>query len=637
MYKIIYLTVLTVFSYGLLKAQTFNKQHTYLDAIQLTDIRRQIDSINALPQNNNTVYVPSNEFREKIKEILFRYGTEYELRQNPFFGDEFNSMLETSGSDGSQGTEKNDTVEYQKLDIGIAALSPINWQASVINGVANFMAGRFKQETLHMVIDQMFDQITKKEDIQRIVQSLLPRTYDQVNTLHQNGTYYSADMTLLRQTAKLDIDKLPFNFIESINLISPKIANNPKLNDMLLLGSHILSHSQEGFSLDDLITVLAEEKYTSNYSYIAQLMQTMDLISQAMKDKANGTSIWVNRTVLSPSNNSTQLSHKLRYFYGLLYQQLINIPDIGVVLRGNNNSEAAKKIYGLLAFTTKLNSLYNMLKTSNFEINNQQQLINYIRNTQGTINSLGASLTQLMGYSQTIGLNNDEIELSERYMNIVESVLKKDYQNAIPLFIIEFSKYIHMDQQKYARSLSFVAQLSSVGNDKDMEKLLESYALPIGSSSIKRHSDFNITLNGYVGLTGGTEIAYGSKENQSKGNIGLAAPIGIATTFFKGKWTAFVSFIDLGSIVNQRLNNDTTSYSNLRLEQFFAPGLGLFYNFKKLPISAGVHYNYIPNLRNIKYEHEGAVIAETNRNVSRLNVSVLVDIPFFTIFNKRKD
>ncbi len=511
MYKIIYLTVLTVFSYGLLKAQTFNKQHTYLDAIQLTDIRRQIDSINALPQNNNTVYVPSNEFREKIKKILFRYGTEYELRQNPFFGDEFNSMLETSGSDGSQGTEKNDTVEYQKLDIGIAALSPINWQASVINGVANFMAGRFKQETLHMVIDQMFDQITKKEDIQRIVQSLLPRTYDQVNTLHQNGTYYSADMTLLRQTAKLDIDKLPFNFIESINLISPKIANNPKLNDMLLLGSHILSHSQEGFSLDDLITVLAEEKYTSNYSYIAQLMQTMDLISQAMKDKANGTSIWVNRTVLSPSNNSTQLSHKLRYFYGLLYQQLINIPDIGVVLRGNNNSEAAKKIYGLLAFTTKLNSLYNMLKTSNFEINNQQQLINYIRNTQGTINSLGASLTQLMGYSQTIGLNNDEIELSERYMNIVESVLKKDYQNAIPLFIIEFSKYIYMDQQKYARSLSFVAQLSSVGNDKDMEKLLESYALPIGSSSIKRHSDFNITLNGYVGLTCGTENAYGSK------------------------------------------------------------------------------------------------------------------------------
>src|SRR5690606_23194636 len=146
-------------------------------------------------------------------------------------------------------------------------------------------------------------------------------------------------------------------------------------------------------------------------------------------------------------NNSTQLSHKLRYFYGLLYQQLINIPDIAVVLRGDNNNEAARKIYGLLAFTTKLNSLYNMLKTSKFEINNQQQLINYIRNTQGTINSLGASLTQLMGYSQTIGLNNDEIELSERYMNIVESVLKKDYQNAISLFIVEFSKYINMNQQ----------------------------------------------------------------------------------------------------------------------------------------------------------------------------------------------
>ncbi|MGJ1225356.1 hypothetical protein ACR78H_07455 [Sphingobacterium siyangense] len=637
MYKIMYLTVLTICSYGLLSAQTFNKQYTYIDAVQLTDIRRQIDSIDALPKKNNILYVPSPEFRHKLMSILLRYGTEYELLQNPFLGNEVQNMLATHSSQGNEGTEKKEDVGFKNLNIGTNTLSPINLQASMINGVATFMAGRFKQETLHMVIDQMFDQITKKEDIQRIVHSLLPKTYDQIYTLYGNGTYYSADMTLLRQTAKLDIDKLPFSFIQNINLISPEIANNSKLNDVLLLGSHILSHSQEGLSLDDLINSLAEEKYTSNSSSIARLMHTMDLLSQAMKDKTNGHNIWVNRVSLLPPSNSMVLNPKLRYFYGLLYQQLIAIPDIAVVLRGNNSNEAARKIYNLLAFTTKLNSLYNTLRMTNFEIKNPVQLIEYIKNTQATINSLAVSLTQLIGFPQGIGLSDDEIELSDAYMNVVESVVKKDYQNAIPLFIVEFSKYINVDQQKYARSLSFVAQLSSVDNDKDMEKLLESYALPIGSSSIKRHSNFNITLNGYVGLTGGTEIAYGSKENQNKGNIGLAAPIGIATTFAKGRWTAFVSFIDLGSIVNQRLNNDTTSYSNLRLEQFFAPGLGLFFNFKKLPISAGLHYNYIPNLRNIKYEHEGATITETNRNVSRINFSVLVDIPFFTLFNKRKD
>jgi hypothetical protein len=59
-------------------------------------------------------------------------------------------------------------------------------------------------------------------------------------------------------------------------------------------------------------------------------------------------------------------------------------------------------------------------------------------------------------------------------------------------------------------------------------------------------------------------------------------------------------------------------------------------NFPKLPISAGVHFNYIPNLRTIKYESGNATITESNRSVTRINFSILVDIPFFTLFNKEK-
>ena len=111
-------------------------------------------------------------------------------------------------------------------------------------------------------------------------------------------------------------------------------------------------------------------------------------------------------------------------------------------------------------------------------------------------------------------------------------------------------------------------------------------------------------------------------------------PIGISMTFARGHLTLFASVIDLGSVVNQRLNNDTTSYVNLRFEQFFAPGGALLYNFKNTPISLGAGVSYVPNLRTIKYSDGTATVSESGLSVLRMNASLLIDIPFFTIYNR---
>ena len=94
-----------------------------------------------------------------------------------------------------------------------------------------------------------------------------------------------------------------------------------------------------------------------------------------------------------------------------------------------------------------------------------------------------------------------------------------------------------------------------------------------------------------------------------------------------------MSIIDLGTIVNQRLGNDTTNYGGLKFESFLAPGLGMYYNIRNLPISFGMHYNRISNLRNIDFKDGIATTTETNVSVNRLNLSILVDIPFFNIYN----
>ena len=191
-------------------------------------------------------------------------------------------------------------------------------------------------------------------------------------------------------------------------------------------------------------------------------------------------------------------------------------------------------------------------------------------------------------------------------------------------------------ESKFMRIITFFSQLATIESSDDMENLLNAYALPIGSSSIKRQSSCDISINGYVGLSVGYERTIGNQNNIENKNIGLSAPIGLAITL-NGCLTFFASFIDIGSIVNQSFGNNTTYYTNFRFEQFFTPGIGMFFNFSTLPITIGFHYNYIPNLRTIKFENGNANITESNLSVSRFNLVIHIDIPLFTIYNKHNE
>jgi hypothetical protein len=181
------------------------------------------------------------------------------------------------------------------------------------------------------------------------------------------------------------------------------------------------------------------------------------------------------------------------------------------------------------------------------------------------------------------------------------------------------------------RGLTFLSEIAMVEKSEDVRKILESYTLPIGSSSIKRKSSFNISINGYVGLSGGIERAY-IDGNRDRGNFGLTAPIGftISTSDKKrANFSAFFSVIDLGTMVNARFNDTEIENQDVKIEQFFAPGLGIYYNIQKTPISLGLHYSYIKNLKEFTQNNS---TVENNFGVGRFNFSILVDIPFFNIY-----
>ncbi|MBT1705884.1 hypothetical protein [Chryseosolibacter indicus] len=610
-----------------LLGQVYNKQSTYIDAVALKAIYEQ----NEVGTNINNEEVYNGYY-----EILKRYNIDNNtISANPFLKDvaiQLNPV--TNANDGSI---KEKFLHYNEPAVAAPKIAGADWESTVINGVANFMAGRFKQEVLHTALDQIFKQIKSERD-SALVKSVFPKTFSQITTLYGSGSssYYTADLLLLRQTAQLDLKNMPKAIKNNVDVIFPYLKDKPKIKDMLFLGYYIVEYAKLEEPLDRLLSRLASESYSSD-STVYKVVNIADLLSQALLNREGSKDLWVNPVSLIPAHAGSLQHLEIRFFYGLLYEQLKSIPECRTYLEGESSNDLklmATKLNELVLFVKYLNNAYDFIKSKGYTLASAEAVVTYVNEVNESLSYFTQTLSGIPLINEKFNLNEEVIDASSRYIGIAGALIQQEYQQVISLMMVEFGKYIK--HEKATRVLAFISQLAELESADDMEALLQAYALPIGSSSIKRHSRMNISFNGYVGLTGGWETAYGTEERQTRGNIGLAAPIGITTTFGKGYITAFVSIIDLGSIVNQRLNNDTTSYTSLKFEHFFTPGLGIFVNCPKLPVSAGIHFNYVSNLRTIKYEAGSAVITETNRSVTRLNFSLLVDIPFFTLYNREK-
>ncbi|WP_412468559.1 hypothetical protein [Pedobacter sp. KLB.chiD] len=618
MKKITVSLVFMVFiGYGAVARQSKNP-NVYLDALKLLD---------ASFSNTGTGASQNDYFFEVVR----KYGlNRSNIESNPFLKDFIPGIRQANN--GSL------TDDFKIAPVEKNSTRSLSFQAALINGSANFMAGRFKEEVLSASIDYMFKAITKNTEEARLTKGVFPKTFALIEALYQKHSYYSADLIYLRQVAQYDLNQLPDNLVLNLDEILPKLADKPDYKDLILATHGIYKNTKKGDNAEKIVTTLAGLKY-SDEGKIKNIMSLLDLVSQALIATKNSPNIWVSSDELPPVLEDGRKSVQSIFFYGLLFEQLKTIPFLRpYLMKGglylHDTKVLSEKMYKLIGISDQLNQAAEYVKNRKAQILSVPDAVGYMK----VIGEIIADFSVEINSISELGIVIPEGAIStlSTYIDLTEPIMQKDYQRAIASLLIDFGKYTRVNET-YNKHLTFIAQVADLKSAADMEALMKAYALPIGGSSIKRQSFFNLSVNGYVGLTAGSEKAYGSLANQSKANIGLTAPIGISSTFASGKLTALVCLIDLGSVVNQRLNNDTTSYTDFKLEYFFTPGAGLYYNVPKLPITAGIQWNYIPNLRTIKYEAGKATIMETNRSVSRFNVSVMVDLPFFTLFNRAKN
>lgn len=617
-------------------AQAYVRQNTWLDAVALADI------VDSLPQNTASVVYNVDSYKNAFLNILLKYGDSADLMQNPFlegyllpWSEEVIRPSKLFAIDPGKTKPipiRFETPLYTGRTAQAASIGAANWQASAINGLANFVAGRFKQEVFHVAFNQMVSGAAFGADSQ-FVHILFPKSYQYIRQHYDEGSasYYSADLQLLRLAAQTDIEHFPSNLLNSTAALFPASPDREMLSDMLSMSAYLVESGRQNRSLDALFSGLAREVFEPG-SQTSAIFQAADIIQFSLLDSVGAAQPWVDpRTFLDrPFYMHSHLD--VRYYNALLYQQLMAIPAFRSYLRTSTEEGAmmaAEKMDKLIRFVGDLNTTYAHLRAKNFTLTTTEDMLSYVRNVHGALQTY---FTELQAIPE-LAISPAVSAVPDQFFNVAEAYLNKEYDKVIPLFLIEFGGYMSKDLAPL-RSLTFLSDLALTGSPEAVEELLQAYALPIGSASIKRNSALNVSVNSYVGFTWGWETAYASGANFTSGNIGLTAPIGISVTTREGSITTFVSLLDLGSIVNQRFNSDSAFYSELRLEQFFTPGVGVFWNFPGLPISTGMHFNYIPNLRTIEYRSGNKLITENYVSVTRLNFTLLMDIPLFTLYHK---
>lgn len=518
-----------------------------------------------------------------------------------------------------------------------------NWQAQILNTLSMIMAEQAEKETFNLALNRFFKDIAApgeepdKINAADVFYALFPKTTAFIKQTYYSGNPYTGlDIASLQLHIKNDIKGIPALFAKRPEILLPKINNYPLARDLLTVTNEIIQSSSSGIELPEIVNRIAAKEYLSPAAN--EITGALAVISnglRAAKDSDQG--LWIDPLELSPFTIGIpdEQAAKIKLIYQLLYCRLSRFDNIKKYMdSGVSDVGIALKIQELLLFVNHLDDTYAFIKSKDFKLLTLEDQIGYARKISESLYQFTAVLLKV----PELKLNEKLIEIPKSYLAIFEALLKKEYSNAMLLTAEEFGSYMNNGQPK-KELLLIAAEIAADNDGSKIKSILKTYVEPIGTSALKRISPFNISLNGYAGLNAGYENIRDPHAADSWYG-GVTAPIGVTLSFLPssaGSWSVFFEVLDLGSLVNVRFKNDQTTYDDLRFEQFLSPGAGLFYNFKNTPLTVGGRWNYISRLRTITYNNGVSEITETGQSVSRISLSILIDIPLFTLFTKKRN
>ncbi len=654
-------------------------QNAYYDAITLSKyvvngkLDTTSDSKEAYSKILNTYLIKPHELFNP-KTIFNDYALTSSANFNPFIKKLFH--VAGMGAASDQPFKKGEGNFFTR----IGNLNVTNFA----DGLAKFLVQRSKEE-LNIAFFRRFQDFLRRYPEVRII---FPATCSIANQLaaynyaamlpalrtsfHKDLAALSTNLLALRETSSYEGYNISDTITKRADVITGflnETVNGRTISAGLMIADEII----QGSNIAEIINTLSNDQLTTPNDNLSNHIQLLDLISTSLRSN-DEERVWITKKQV---NNLFRDSITTKLYFGLLYAS--NLKRSRPLSFSNSNENIS-----LQSFLTELEKEWNTPKALLFvqyfknaaiaaskvadnaksilEIKDegeQQVLTLYADYTSSIFHFIKSSITLLSNDNQIFpGLANMNPIIQKLVFVFGEITnccydIKSHNYGALVLHTSALVTMIPGCENKftddYVRYGMFMANIIEANNSDEVKAAIEAAVLPVGSSSIKRETTSNISLNAFIGPFGGIEYLPALTKNKTAFAAGVTAPVGVAFSWGKlGKHqsseqkenkkapggksiTIFVPLIDVGSMAAYRLGNDSSKVaSEVTLSNIISPGLYFYYGLGKCPVSIGIGAQVGPQLRKV-------TALEINKDKNfylRFGLNVVVDIPLFNFYTR---
>ncbi|HLP92809.1 MAG TPA: hypothetical protein VK168_02190 [Saprospiraceae bacterium] len=603
------------------------------------------------------------------KDTLTTYWVEESFRDNVFL------LVERTDQNRVllAGFAGEDRVESSKTGVSASGFSV----STLADGLARFLVKRTKQELSLAFFDEFKE--TVRND--RYVGHFCPFTQAQLLRIDSDVYQFNDYLESLREGFTADMTSLPMSLETFVRDESFCQGCTQKEAGIVLADMfHIAQQMVNGESPVDMISYLADPSYAAIQSTpetmpvlynMAGGLRFLNLMSESFRNPNS-------MDPKMPWYTSKEIREKLkdpvllRIYLGLLWQKAGDIQfldDSGAqktnlrLLMGQANTGG-----NLVAnWRRSIESMADLTQATQFSLRSSSgtdgttadDFFAYAQSVTDILQNINQMGKTMLGRQKDI-IPTDYIFLMRHCNSLYFNVRQRNFAGAVSN-VIYCLNLIGSDKEKIATLLkyaNFMAAVAEANTPDEMERAIEAFALPPGSSRMKKQpGQFAVALNAYTGLAGGWEVLDGASKVQNFGSV--AAPVGLSLSWGLGKrhpetkvdtlksgkikikvreygsLGLFVPIIDVGAVTAYRFKDDSAqNLPELTWSNILSPGLYLTYHLpRKWPIALGVGGQLGPGLR--KVTENGL---EVDRSGYRYGAFVAVDIPitYFYLNNRFK-
>ena len=676
MFKVSQITLALIF----IISGTLFAQNAYYDALVIMKMRKassiskqQMSELLRLLANYNL-----DTTRTADKSFNFGQSINKSSPQNPFFDDLKNLIINEDKLSKSievfhQGTPPKD--------------EPINAPniSNAVQGLADFLIKQGKKELDIAFFNRMRTYINNHVECQ----IMFPQTMEFLN---KTAPYdYAELLRTLKAAFKADIDNLVINLNNLMNTheYQQYLRKYPgiKLAIRSALVIRELTQGDVSVAPDEIISRLSQIKELADlnlnlgHSFSLLHLFSKSILTDAHERETTGN-LWIPVSELNKNIFQDQLT--LKIFLGLVYQNADKIEFKTTI----SNAVSFRKY--MSDNHHDLNLLGDLFQNFSLLAAEVDKSLNVFKDAKDA-NSASASAAEylektlyLLDYGSKIAkmiqpeINADPyLAIAHDSQRLYKNIISKDYNDAVfytylilervfnqsPAIVKEEALRTGLNDAKLNKNLeeqkkynlpktstvstifkygNFMASLITAETPADAEKAIESAVLPAGSSSIKKNTMWNIALNAYIGYYSGKRLEVPTQDSWHN-NRGITAPIGITFSkslgkierFNLGSLSLFTTLLNVGSIVDYRLNNDKTAVTQeIKWANIFSPGGYIVYGlFGSLPLSIGYGYQYGP--RPFKVSQDDGILSD--KPGWRSNFFFTIDIPLANFWSVNKN